>query len=438
MSENSKTNNSGSNSKNEALITNTTIISSNISKLCDRLEETKKSLERLDDNEYEDIYNRVQFYFSTIINETKLKFYEQVKEYKLQSQQLKESNQQKDLKIEELSKIIKDYENKLNSFKDNQFRKQVINEISFEINVNRRKYSEKKQISQERPLSDLKIKEQPNRVIHKSLNKSNKTLNTYQEYENTRKNNYIYSSLSKSKGKLVNDFNMKNLTTESSIYIQTNNITCTNDNSINKTRNNKQVSNHGHNHKYYSFADLNKINTINSNYHKNGLMKNIFCVSNSSSNFNLISKKEGRKDSNSKEKHFSKDRLIIKEKSKIKLSDISSANRSKCNTSLTISSDCTKNKLGFYADEEKRKTGTINVDELRAIEENPNEVRVDTDNKESNNIPQSPSIISNISGILNLNDKSKKSNNINIGFKSINAESIKQKLNQKLGKNNKI
>ena len=65
------------------LIKNTLILSSNISKITERLSKIKKEQSENNENnittENEDLYNRVNFYFGSILSEIKLKYIEQVK-----------------------------------------------------------------------------------------------------------------------------------------------------------------------------------------------------------------------------------------------------------------------------------------------------------------------------------------------------------------------
>jgi hypothetical protein len=60
---------------------NNNMIKDNLSKLYDKLTKFKNYICEDEDEEYENFYNRLNFYFSNIVAELKLQFYEGMKVY---------------------------------------------------------------------------------------------------------------------------------------------------------------------------------------------------------------------------------------------------------------------------------------------------------------------------------------------------------------------
>lgn len=69
---------------------NNSIISDNLYKINERLIKIKNSIIDEEENEYENFYNRISFYFSNIITELKLTFVEQIKKYQEKEVELKQ------------------------------------------------------------------------------------------------------------------------------------------------------------------------------------------------------------------------------------------------------------------------------------------------------------------------------------------------------------
>ena len=64
---------------NDIVISTNTVIQENLNKLNEKLLIIKNDLIDDEDDEYENFYNRLNFYFSTIISELKLNFLETLK-----------------------------------------------------------------------------------------------------------------------------------------------------------------------------------------------------------------------------------------------------------------------------------------------------------------------------------------------------------------------
>ena len=117
--------------KNEILIKNTSILSTNINKICNRL--IKIQHEQVDNNEekadLEEIVNKITFYFSSIVNEVKLKYVDAAKEFKNKEKELKQKLIEYEAKINEI--LI---ENQGLLKKNEQIKKEI-----FEIKIKNKK-----------------------------------------------------------------------------------------------------------------------------------------------------------------------------------------------------------------------------------------------------------------------------------------------------------
>jgi hypothetical protein len=59
-----------------------------LTKLCDKLEKLKSGNLEEEENEYENFYNRISFYFSNIVTEMKLMLVEKVKEFEIKEEEM--------------------------------------------------------------------------------------------------------------------------------------------------------------------------------------------------------------------------------------------------------------------------------------------------------------------------------------------------------------
>lgn len=467
MSENSKTNNSNINSRSEIILNNTIVISDNIKKICERLEETRELLSNESDNEYDDMCNRIQFYFATIINEAKLKFYEQIKEYKLindglqlkvieleenivklnkEIDKLKEDNKEKIRTIKKLNENVKMKYLKIENSEDFQivshnqhnliYKKSTNSNVANEKqnNIGRLKISGNINVANSSNNNNTAsnsnfISENESKLKSKSKSKSKNKTFIQSKYQT---NWNLYNSLSKSKGKILADVKYKNINS-----IGDNNISQIDLQNF-KTRNNKSENVN----KYNSFADLTKnsigvcsnignistnnininvlnsnISSLNSNLNKYISQKNIFNLSNSTTNLNP---KEEKSHIN-----ISKDKIYNK----------ISSNSIKYNmTELSFSEDKRNSSISENR-KEKKALNTINLDELNRIEENPNEIRKDTEecyNSSINFTNKNKYSPNNMKSQVNVENsgKSKLNNNLTLGLKALN-ENLKAKLNLK-------
>lgn len=278
---------------------------------------------------------------------------------------------------------------------------------------------------------------------NKPRNKSSNTI--LENYNSSKSKNGVsfHSSISKTKQTLLRDFNTKVGATEKGVIDQEFKIGSDNVSGKQKTRNNNSIEVGFDQKKFYSFADLSKLGVAHST--NNGLMKNVFCVSTNSSvsllranniyplnsiastsnptnsfckpktnhknsiascsslNTPLNNRQEtstpkdkekqfGNKNSNDLQlstkdlniKYFSKAQTTATSgatKTTINLSNILKGGMASVNSNKSQSKDslCISNLEREFNDKDKV---TINVEELNMIEENPNEVRLDTENKD--------------------------------------------------------
>lgn len=67
---------------------NNQIINENITKIYEKLHKLKLSLTEDEDEHYENFYTRISFYFSSIINELKLSFMDNIKTFQQKEEDL--------------------------------------------------------------------------------------------------------------------------------------------------------------------------------------------------------------------------------------------------------------------------------------------------------------------------------------------------------------
>ena len=91
---------------NDIVTTTNTVIQENLSKLNEKLSIIRNDIIDDEDDEYENFYNRINFYFSTIISELKLNFLESLKKSQKNETVLQKENQILKQRIESDEKDI--------------------------------------------------------------------------------------------------------------------------------------------------------------------------------------------------------------------------------------------------------------------------------------------------------------------------------------------
>lgn len=174
------------------VVTNTnSIIHENLVKLYEKMTKLKGSIEEDEDYEYENFYNRINFYFSTIVTELKLNFIENTKvyqqreiEYKCVIKKLKEHKKTNE---KDIIRLLMD--NMLLRIENDSYEEKNLLNISHYVDVSQ-------------PLSDqsLNSKEATNLIINKT--------NSKQKTNNSKSRNKPVDEIS-FKTELKNNLNLK-------------------------------------------------------------------------------------------------------------------------------------------------------------------------------------------------------------------------------------
>lgn len=175
------------------LVTNTnTIIQENLSSLYEKISIMKSDLIDEEDNEYENFYNRINFYFSSIINQLKLNFLEGIKEHQKIQQNLKAQIDVMKKKIAQYEKDIMELimENMLLKIENENYEEKNMLNISHYVDVNPEEINDKSTHSNNNPffVQEQKLLSKKNK---KTRNKSgiNSTLNEDISFKTEVKNN---------------------------------------------------------------------------------------------------------------------------------------------------------------------------------------------------------------------------------------------------------
>lgn len=75
--------------QSDIITSNNQVIAENLSKINEKINKIKSSLVDEEESEYENFYNRINFYFSNIVTELKLSFLEKIKEYQNREMEMK-------------------------------------------------------------------------------------------------------------------------------------------------------------------------------------------------------------------------------------------------------------------------------------------------------------------------------------------------------------
>ena len=161
---------------NDIVTTTNTVIQENLSKLNEKLSIIRNDIIDDQDDEYENFYNRINFYFSTIISELKLNFLESLKKSQKNETVLQKENQILKQRIESDEKDILNLimENMLLKIENETLEEKNMINISHYVDASPEALSEKSNGSLERKM-------QTSQKAKKSRNKSNINITTTTE-----------------------------------------------------------------------------------------------------------------------------------------------------------------------------------------------------------------------------------------------------------------